>query len=149
MLAEVLPGNHALGLGDFSSLLDNLCALPSPFPPQGLKKITDINRLMCIVTQREFGIDAIPDTPALSFFADVAGSVQIGDYLAHCPFGDAYCHGELSGGDPRLLGNRAKHEGMIGEKRPLWHGTKIPPKNFRIVSKDLLTTSEISDIVNH
>lgn len=63
---------------------------PSSFPAERLEKIADDYLAMCVVAKRQVGIDAVLDSPAYSFLADISTGIQVGEYPAYRALGGAY-----------------------------------------------------------
>jgi hypothetical protein len=77
--------------------------------------------LLHFMTERQFWINPVPDTPSLSALGNVPVSLEVGDDTTSCFLGYAYGSGYFPASDTRLLGNQTKHQSMIGDKLPSWH----------------------------
>jgi hypothetical protein len=99
-----------------------------------------------LVTEGLATINAIPDTSALFRLADIALGIQVSDYLSHRPLGNPDTRGKLTRRYHRVVGNKAQHQGVIGQKGPLWH---LTPRYFPIFSGKRIDNKEIWCYIIH
>jgi len=99
----------------------------APFPPQRFQQVAHGFVMVGLTAEREVGVNAVFDAAAFSFFSDVAVCLEVVNDIAGGFFGDAHGGGNFAGRDPRLLGDEAQNQRMVGEEFPSRHAvTSLP-----------------------
>jgi len=93
----------------------------APFPSQDFKQVTYCPILLCLSAEGQIRVNPVSQASTFSFFGYIAVGFKVGDYPARCLLSDADSHGELPGGNPRMLSNLAEHQSVIGNELPSRH----------------------------
>ncbi len=97
------------------------CPAFTSFPAERFQEVADGFVLLGLAPQRHIGVEAVSDASPFFVFGNIAVCFEIVDDIARGFFGNAYGRGYFTGGNARLLGDKAEHHGMVGEEFPSRH----------------------------